>query len=131
MWGAAESDCSEVVFVPVRLKAIDVRMWVGPLRLPQAFSAEGHPLLLLSRRVEPMVALGLPHALCEAVDITKRPQVEAAVAKAEAEYGPVDCFVRGPAVPPPPAMRPRMGVKHVLLYSPLFAFALWVLVRGW
>lgn len=32
--------------------------------IARAFSAAGHPLLLLARRVEPMQALNLPDALC-------------------------------------------------------------------
>ena len=57
------------------------------------FSEAGHPLLLLARRLERLQALELPNALCRMVDITKREQVEEAIADAEKMYGPVDCLV--------------------------------------
>jgi len=56
-------------------------------------SEAGHPLLLLARRLERMEALGLPDTMCEQVDMTDPAAVRAAVSKAEAEYGPVDCLV--------------------------------------
>lgn len=59
----------------------------------QAFSAAGHPLLLLARRVEPMEALALPNSLCEPVDVADLDAVNAAVAKAVERFGPVDCIV--------------------------------------
>ncbi len=56
-------------------------------------SSEGYPLLLLARRLERMEALNLPNTLCRKVDITKREQIEAAIAEAEKVYGPVDCLI--------------------------------------
>ncbi len=56
-------------------------------------SANGHPVLLLARRLAPMEALALPNALCEAVDVTDRAAVKAAIDKAEAAYGKVDLLV--------------------------------------
>ncbi len=56
-------------------------------------SSEGYPLLLLARRLERMEALNLPNTLCRKVDITKREQIEAAIAEAENVYGPVDCLI--------------------------------------
>jgi len=61
--------------------------------IAQRLSAAGHPLLLLARRLDRLEALNLPNCLCESVDITDRSAVEAAVTKAEAEYGQVDCLV--------------------------------------
>src|ERR1700728_4168335 len=58
----------------------------------RAFAAAGHPLLLLSRRREPMEALGLPDTICAAVDVRDREAVSRAIADAEAAYGPVDCL---------------------------------------
>ena len=58
----------------------------------RAFSAAGHPLLLLARRLERMEALGLPDALCRAVDVRDREAIARAVAEAEAAYGPTDCL---------------------------------------
>lgn len=64
----------------------------------RAFSAEGHPLLLLARRLEPMEALGLPQTLCVAVDVTNREQVAEAISRAEAKFGPVDGIVNNAGI---------------------------------
>jgi NADP-dependent 3-hydroxy acid dehydrogenase YdfG len=58
----------------------------------KAFSAAGHPLLLMARRLERMQALNLPDALCRQVDVRDRDAIASAVAEAEARYGPVDCL---------------------------------------
>ena len=57
--------------------------------IAKAFSAAGHPLLLLSRRVAPMEELALPNILCKAVDVGDGAAFVAAVAEGEAAYGPV------------------------------------------
>lgn len=62
------------------------------------FSAQGHPLLLLARRVERLVQLGLPDTLCRAVDVTDRVALLAAVHEAEAQYGPVDAIINNAGV---------------------------------
>ena len=64
----------------------------------QLLSAQGHPLLLLARRVERMQALALPDCLCRAVDITDRGAVLKAVAEAEQLFGPVDGLVNNAGV---------------------------------
>lgn len=56
----------------------------------RAFSRDGHPLLLLARRLDRMEALGLPDALCRKVDVRDRDAVAAAIREAEALYGPTD-----------------------------------------
>lgn len=56
----------------------------------RAFSAAGHPLLLMARRVDRMESLGLPNALCREVDVRDRAAIASAVRDAEAVYGPVD-----------------------------------------
>jgi NADP-dependent 3-hydroxy acid dehydrogenase YdfG len=56
----------------------------------RAFSAAGHPLLLMARRLERLEALGLPNAVLRKVDVRDRAAIAAAVADAEGEYGPVD-----------------------------------------
>lgn len=66
--------------------------------MARAFSAQGHPLLLLARRLERMQALNLPQALCKAVDVTDGAAVCAAVAEAEGRFGPVDCMVNNAGV---------------------------------
>ncbi|MGW5397555.1 SDR family oxidoreductase [Streptomyces sp. NPDC003952] len=56
-------------------------------------SSEGHPLLLLARRLELLEELGLPDTLCRKVDVTDRAAVEAAVRDGEERFGPVDGLV--------------------------------------
>jgi NADP-dependent 3-hydroxy acid dehydrogenase YdfG len=56
-------------------------------------SAEGHPLLLLARRIERLEALNLPNAMCRKVDVTDAEAFSAAVKEAEAQFGPVDCLI--------------------------------------
>lgn len=56
-------------------------------------SAEGHPLLLLARRVERLEALQLPNTLCRQVDVTDADAFSAAIKDAEAQFGPVDCLI--------------------------------------
>ncbi|KZK78284.1 putative oxidoreductase [Pseudovibrio sp. W64] len=61
--------------------------------IAKSFSAAGHPLLLLARRVEQMEALSLPNTLCRGVDVTSREQLIAAVKEAEEKFGPADALV--------------------------------------
>lgn len=56
----------------------------------RAFSAAGHPVLLMARRLDRLQALGLPKAVLRKVDVRDRAAIAEAVAAAEAEYGPVD-----------------------------------------
>jgi len=56
----------------------------------RAFSAAGHPLLLMARRLDRLQALDLPNALCKQLDVRDRPAIASAVADAEAQFGPVD-----------------------------------------
>ncbi|NOH60778.1 SDR family oxidoreductase [Vibrio sp. RE88] len=66
--------------------------------IARRLSNEGHPLLLLARRVERLEALDLPNTLCEKVDVTDKASFEAAIAKAEAQFGPVDGLVNNAGV---------------------------------
>jgi NADP-dependent 3-hydroxy acid dehydrogenase YdfG len=61
-------------------------------------SAQGHPLLLLARRLEMLTELGLPDTLCRKVDVTDRGAVEAAVREAEERFGPADAIVNNAGV---------------------------------
>lgn len=61
--------------------------------IARRLSNAGHPLLLLARRVEKLEALQLPNTLCEKVDITDKATFEAAIAKAEAQFGPADALI--------------------------------------
>ncbi|MFI0842974.1 SDR family oxidoreductase [Mesorhizobium sp. IMUNJ 23232] len=56
----------------------------------RAFSAAGHPVLLMARRLDRLNALGLPNAVIRQVDVRDRVALARAVADAEAEHGPVD-----------------------------------------
>lgn len=62
------------------------------------FSTQGHPLLLLARRVERLQSMGLPHTLCEQVDVTDQASFAAAIQKAEAQYGPADALINNAGV---------------------------------
>jgi NADP-dependent 3-hydroxy acid dehydrogenase YdfG len=56
----------------------------------RAFSAAGHPLLLMARRLDRLDALGLPNAVLKKVDVRDRAAIADAVRDAEALHGPVD-----------------------------------------
>jgi hypothetical protein len=56
----------------------------------RAFSTAGHPVLMMARRIEKMQAMGLPNSMSRKVDVLSRDEINAAVADAEAAYGPVD-----------------------------------------
>jgi len=56
----------------------------------RAFSAAGHPVLLMARRLDRMEALNLPNSICRKVDVCDRSAIAKAVQDAEQEYGPVD-----------------------------------------
>jgi len=62
------------------------------------FAAQGHPLLLLARRIDRLEALTLPNALCRAVDVTDRAALLAAVKEAEERFGPADALVNNAGV---------------------------------
>ncbi|MEC4878121.1 SDR family oxidoreductase [Pseudomonas sp. NC26] len=68
------------------------------LATAKLLSQRGHALLLLSRRLEKMVQLGLPNTLALAVDITDREALVAAVAQAEERFGPVDAIINNAGV---------------------------------
>ncbi|RVT70262.1 SDR family oxidoreductase [Agrobacterium sp. CNPSo 2736] len=56
----------------------------------RAFSAAGHPLLLIARRLDRLEALGLPDAVLKKADVRDRAALAEAVKEAEATFGPVD-----------------------------------------
>ncbi|HEY1052906.1 MAG TPA: SDR family NAD(P)-dependent oxidoreductase, partial [Prosthecobacter sp.] len=64
----------------------------------RAFSAAGHPLLLLARRLEPMEALNLPNALCRVVDVLDAAGFRAAIAEAQEKYGFAEFLVNNAGV---------------------------------
>ena len=54
---------------------------------------QGHPLLLMARRVEPMLELGIKKSVCRSVDVRDRKAIVEAVKEAEAKFGPIDMMV--------------------------------------
>ncbi|WP_370279929.1 SDR family oxidoreductase [Pontibacterium sp.] len=66
--------------------------------MANAFSAAGHPLLLLARRIDRLEALELPDTLYKQVDITDRAALAAAIRDAEAQYGEADCLINNAGV---------------------------------
>ena len=59
----------------------------------RTFSEAGHPLLLVSRRLERMKDLNLPKTLAKSVDVMDEDVFRDAVVEAEALYGPVDLLI--------------------------------------
>ncbi|MFB2776573.1 SDR family oxidoreductase [Shewanella xiamenensis] len=66
--------------------------------IAKSFSAAGHPLLLLARRVEAMQALALPNSLSISIDVTDADAIKAAINQAEAQFGPVGCLINNAGV---------------------------------
>lgn len=66
--------------------------------IAKSFSAAGHPLLLLARRVEAMQALDLPNSLSISVDVTDADAIKAAINQAETLFGPVGCLINNAGV---------------------------------
>ena len=64
----------------------------------ELLAKEGHPLLLLARRIERMEALKLPNALCYSVDVRDRDQLVEALRTAEEKFGPADAIVNNAGV---------------------------------
>lgn len=62
------------------------------------FSEQGHPLLVLARRLDKLEAMQLPNCMCRSVDVTDRDSLKAVIKEAEAEYGPADCLVNNAGV---------------------------------
>ena len=54
------------------------------------FAAEGHPVLLMARRMDRMEAMELPNAHLAAVDVRDRDSIATAVREAEERFGPTD-----------------------------------------
>ena len=61
-------------------------------------SKEGHPLLLLARRIKNMEEMNLPNTLCRNVDVTDKESLYKAMQEAEALYGPIDCLINNAGV---------------------------------
>jgi len=68
------------------------------LATARLFSAHGHPLLLLARRLDKMQALNLPDTLALSVDVTDRAALAAALREGEARFGPADALINNAGV---------------------------------
>ncbi len=66
--------------------------------LAEQFSAAGHPLLLLARRIELVEAMNLPNTMCKKVDVTNKADFESAVRQAEEKYGKTDLLINNAGV---------------------------------
>ncbi|RKF18895.1 SDR family oxidoreductase [Alginatibacterium sediminis] len=66
--------------------------------IARRMNAAGHPLLLLARRLDLLENLGLENTICAKVDVSDQASFGAAIAKAEAQYGPTDLFVNNAGV---------------------------------
>lgn len=66
--------------------------------MAQQFSAAGHPLLLVARRIDKLQALQLPNTLCRQVDVTDAVTLRTAIQEAEGIHGPVDCLINNAGV---------------------------------
>ena len=66
--------------------------------LAKVFSQQGHPLLLVARRLERLQALALPNTICAKVDVTDAAAFAEAVKQAEEQFGDVDLLVNNAGV---------------------------------
>lgn len=61
--------------------------------IAKKLSNNGHPVLLLSRRLDKMEELNLPNSLCKSVDVRNIEKMKEAIKEAEEKFGEVDCLV--------------------------------------
>lgn len=61
--------------------------------ISKKLSDNGHPILLLSRRLDKMEELNLPNSLCKSVDVIDIEKMREAIKEAEEKFGKVDCLV--------------------------------------
>lgn len=66
--------------------------------IARAFSAVGHPLLLIARRVDKLKALNLPDTLCVGVDVCDKISMQKSIDNAIEKYGSVGCLVNNAGV---------------------------------
>src|ERR1700733_9157339 len=64
----------------------------------KVFAEEGHPLLLISRGIEPLPELKSDRVLYEQVDVVDYEKVVQAVRNAEQRYGTTGCLVNSAAI---------------------------------
>ena len=61
--------------------------------IARKFSSQGHPVLLLARRLDAMQKLNLPNSLCTVADVTDLEAMRKAITQAEEKYGKTDLLV--------------------------------------
>lgn len=66
--------------------------------IARTFAAAGYPLLLLARRREKLLDLGLANAVCCEADVRDRDSIRAAIAEGEAQSGPVDVLINNAGI---------------------------------
>jgi NADP-dependent 3-hydroxy acid dehydrogenase YdfG len=66
--------------------------------LAKYFSLKGHALLLLARRLQPMLNINLPNTMCISLDIKEKKQLQIAINKAENKFGPVACLINNAGI---------------------------------
>lgn len=64
------------------------------------FAQKGYPVLLMARRAELLEALPITKKVVAKVDVTDFQQIQKAIKKAEAIYGPVDLMINNAGVMP-------------------------------
>ncbi|HJO94908.1 MAG TPA: SDR family oxidoreductase [Victivallales bacterium] len=62
------------------------------------FSSKGYNLLLLARRVQLILDLNLPNAICLSLDVRKTKEFIEAIDNGEEKYGPVDCLINNAGI---------------------------------
>lgn len=62
-------------------------------KIAKTMSEQGNPVLLISRRLEPMEDLKLPNSSCKSVDVTDLEGMKKAISEAEEKFGKVDLLV--------------------------------------
>lgn len=62
-------------------------------KIAETMSKSGHPVLLISRRLEEMEALNLQNSLCKSVDVTDLEAMKEAIKEAEDKWGKADLLV--------------------------------------
>lgn len=78
------------------MKVLVVITWASSgigRKIAETMSKNGHPVLLLSRRLELMEKLNIPNSLCKSVDVTDLEGMRVAISEAEEKFGKVDLLV--------------------------------------
>ncbi|WP_381415116.1 SDR family oxidoreductase [Spiroplasma endosymbiont of Anurida maritima] len=68
--------------------------------LAYKFAKEGHPVLLMARRVEILEKFDIKNKVCAKVDVQNFDEIKNAVKLAEKKYGPVDCMINNAGIMP-------------------------------